>query len=266
MSFVPYPISVFFFFIRSSYFSGGVFLLLCSRTRYASTWFAYLDSLALVFLWITVCDHRICISRMKNQEEHWGYRRCRWVERTVLCEDTTTLSTYTFLCTTQLAKLSFNHSIRRTHSWRFSTFCKKYPSLFTYGTRYVLYVLSCRCFSAIFVTPTLPAPSGAPNTPPFSLRLRTLPAPCGVVASARLCCLSHVPPAVCPSVLESATTVCTSFLQSLSTYVHTRRRHIPYYDSGPPHKHQIYIHTSNLPLCCNSGPGKRWCVVCVVIF
>ena len=25
-------------------------------------------------------------------------------------------------CTTQLAKLSFNHSIGRTHSWRFSTF------------------------------------------------------------------------------------------------------------------------------------------------
>ena len=30
-------------FFRSSYFSGDVFLL-CSRTRYASTWFAYLDS------------------------------------------------------------------------------------------------------------------------------------------------------------------------------------------------------------------------------
>ena len=29
-------------------------------------------------------------------------------------------------CTTQLAKLSFNHSNRRTHSWRFSTFEKKY--------------------------------------------------------------------------------------------------------------------------------------------
>ena len=41
--------------------------------------------------------------------------------------------------------------------------------------------------SAFFVTPALPAPSG-------------------VVASARLCCLSRVPPAVCPS-LESATTV-----------------------------------------------------------
>ena len=31
-------------------------------------------------------------------------------------------------------------------------------------------------------------------------------------------CLSRVPPAVCPSLLESATTVCNSFLQSLSTY------------------------------------------------
>ena len=33
---------------------------------------------------------------------------------------------------------------------------------------------------------------------------------CSLVASARLCCLSRVPPAVCPSLLESATTaVCT---------------------------------------------------------
>ena len=31
--------------------------------------------------------------------------------------------------------------------------------------------------------------------------------PSGVVASARLCCLSRVPPAVCPSLLESVTTV-----------------------------------------------------------
>ena len=63
---------------------------------------------------------------------------------------------------------------------------------------------------------------------------------CSLVASARLCCLSRVPPAVCPSLLESATTVCTFFLQSLlRTYI--RRRLIPYYDSGPLHKHQIYI-------------------------
>ena len=54
--YVPYPISEFFsvvirlvFFFRSSYFSGGVFFLLCSRARYASTWFAYLDSLAFGF-------------------------------------------------------------------------------------------------------------------------------------------------------------------------------------------------------------------------
>ena len=43
--FVFYSLSIFF---RSSYFSGGVFLL-CSRTRYASTCFAYLDSLAFGF-------------------------------------------------------------------------------------------------------------------------------------------------------------------------------------------------------------------------
>ena len=42
-------------------------------------------------------------------------------------------------------------------------------------------------FSAFFVTPTLPAPSGV------------------TVASARLCCLSRVPPAVCPLLLESGT-------------------------------------------------------------
>ena len=59
-------------------------------------------------------------------------------------------------------------------------------------------------FSAFFVTPTLPA-------------------------------LSRVPPAVCPSLLESATTdsVCTSFLQSLSAYVHTEIPH-------------TYVHTSFL--------------------
>ena len=63
---------------------------------------------------------------------------------------------------------------------------------------------------------------------------------CSLVASARLCCLSRVPPAVCPSLLESATTVCTFFLQSLlRTYI--RRRLIPYYDSGPLHKHQIFV-------------------------
>ena len=64
-----------------------------------------------------------------------------------------------------------------------------------------------------------------------------VPAPSGVVASARLCCLSRVPPAVCPSLLESTTTVCTSFLQSLSTYVHTPKAHsilrfVPLVESG----------------------------------
>ena len=49
-----------------------------------------------------------------------------------------------------------------------------------------------------------------------------------------------MPPAVCPSLLESATTVCTSFLHLFPrTYI--RRRLIPYYDSGPLHKHQIYV-------------------------
>ena len=73
-SFVPYPISEFFcfysfiirssIFFRNSYFSfGWLFLLLCSRTRYAinSTWFAYLDSLAFGFS-LSHCGHIICIA------------------------------------------------------------------------------------------------------------------------------------------------------------------------------------------------------------
>ena len=30
------------------------------------------------------------LSRMKNQQGHWGYCWCRWVERTVWCEDNST--------------------------------------------------------------------------------------------------------------------------------------------------------------------------------
>ena len=79
---------VFLFFFRSSYFSGGVFFLLCSRTRYASTWFAYLDSLAFVFsLSHCMLPHNWYLSRMKNQEGHWGYCWCRWEETTVYCEN-----------------------------------------------------------------------------------------------------------------------------------------------------------------------------------
>ena len=58
-------------------------------------------------------------------------------------------------------------------------------------------VTGCTKFLAFFVTPTLAA-------------------------------RSRVPPAVCPSLLENATTdsVCTSFLQSLSAYVHLSLIHI----------------------------------------
>ena len=56
--------------------------------------------------------------------------------------------------------------------------------------------------SAFFVTPALPAPSG-------------------VVASARLCC-PRVPPAVCSSLLESATVYyCVYFLSAISFHVRT---------------------------------------------
>ena len=81
-------------------------------------------------------------------------------------------------------------------------------------------------FSAFFVTPTLLAPSG-------------------VVASARLCCLSRVPPAVCPSLLESATTVYNSFLQSLSTYVRTPTPQSTIRFRPAPQTPDL--HTSNLP-------------------
>ena len=74
------------FFFCSSFFSGGVFLL-CSRTRYASTWFAYLDSLATFSFSLTVWPQNLYLSRIKNQEGHWGYRWCRWVEKTVSCEN-----------------------------------------------------------------------------------------------------------------------------------------------------------------------------------
>ena len=42
-----------------------------------------------------------------------------------------------------------------------------------------------------------------------------------IVASARLCCLSRVPPAVCPSLLESATTDCVYFLSAISSHLRT---------------------------------------------
>ena len=73
-----------------------------------------------------------------------------------------------------------------------------------------------------------------------------LPAPPGVVASARLCCLSRVPPAVCSSLLESTTTVCTTFLLSLSTYVHTPTPHSILRFRPAPQTPDL--HTSNLPL------------------
>ena len=62
--------------------SRVAFSLLCSRTRYASTWFAYVDSLAFGFS-LTVWPHDFYLSRINNQEGHWVYCWCRWVERTV---------------------------------------------------------------------------------------------------------------------------------------------------------------------------------------
>ena len=71
---------VFVFFV--ALISGGIFLL-CSRTLYASTWFAYLDSLARLGFSLSHClwPQNLYLSTMKNQEGHWGYCWCRWVER-----------------------------------------------------------------------------------------------------------------------------------------------------------------------------------------
>ena len=70
-------------FFRSSYFSGGVFFCCCALVP--GTPALDLPTLILkrfVFLCLTVCDHIIWISRMKNEEGDWGYSWC-WVERTV---------------------------------------------------------------------------------------------------------------------------------------------------------------------------------------
>ena len=57
-----------------------------------------------------------------------------------------------------------------------------------------------------------------------------------------------MPPAVCPSLLESTTTVYTSFLQSLSTCVHTPTPHSIFRFRPAPQTPDL--HTSNLPHCC----------------
>ena len=50
-----------------------IHIYVCSRTRYASTWFAYLDSLAFGFS-LSHWPQNLYLSRMKNQQGHWGYR------------------------------------------------------------------------------------------------------------------------------------------------------------------------------------------------
>ena len=69
--------------------------MLCSRTRYVSTWFAsYLGSFATLFflscLTAVLWPQNFHLSRMKNQEGHWGYCSCRWVERTTVTEEPAT--------------------------------------------------------------------------------------------------------------------------------------------------------------------------------
>ena len=106
--------------------------------------------------------------------------------------------------------------------------------------------ISRRCYAVYDLRRQAPATTTTrmPDATP------ALPAPSGVVASARLCCLSRVPPAVCPTLLESATTaVCTSFLQSLSAYVHTPTPHFIIRFRPAPQTPDV--HTSNLPHVAN---------------
>ena len=70
------------YFFRSSYFSGVVFLL-CSRTWYASTWVSYLDSSATFGFALSHCDHRICTSLGWIRKDTGVTADCRWVEKTV---------------------------------------------------------------------------------------------------------------------------------------------------------------------------------------
>ena len=93
VSFVSCLISEFlcfirFVFFRSSYFSGGFFLL-GSHTRYASTRFACQDYYYYYFYYsLSHCLrphnlYQVSPSMMNNQEGHWGYCLRSWVERTV---------------------------------------------------------------------------------------------------------------------------------------------------------------------------------------
>ena len=65
------------FFIRVVFFEAPI-----SRVAFSFCYALVPDTLALDFptlvidVWVfclTVCDHIICVSRMENQEGHWGY-------------------------------------------------------------------------------------------------------------------------------------------------------------------------------------------------
>ena len=76
------------FFFVALIFPVTFIFLFCYSIRYASIWFSYLESFAFAFslshcLW----PQSFYLSRMNDQERHWGYGWCRWVERTVEWED-----------------------------------------------------------------------------------------------------------------------------------------------------------------------------------
>ena len=80
VSFVPHPISELFgflfvyYFVSQLLFLGWRFFCCALVPGTPALNLPTLNLQRLVFLCLTVCDHRICISqRMKNQEGHWGY-------------------------------------------------------------------------------------------------------------------------------------------------------------------------------------------------
>ena len=95
MAFVSCLISEFMCFysfsILFAVLISRVAFLLCSRTRYVNTWFAYLDSFAtLVFLCLTVLwpqNSYLPLEWRIRKDTGCTAESCRWVEKTVLCED-----------------------------------------------------------------------------------------------------------------------------------------------------------------------------------
>ena len=118
--FVPYPISEFFCFLFVYFevvlffvalIARVAFFLLCSRTLYASTWFAYLESLAFGF-YLSRCDHRICVSLGRRIRKDTGGTAdvVGYKERFIV--KTTTTTTTTTTTGTNRAHILYHYIIR----------------------------------------------------------------------------------------------------------------------------------------------------------